>query len=279
VLMCFSMAKMFPAAIAPNEIRSRVEPALYDLFRSGLPSEFTVVHGARWYLPCGAMTTTGGNGEADFIILHPQLGILVVEAKAGSLQYSAATGKWTVDGGTGAPKRTKRGPLEQAESNRHALETALRRAFPGMPRIVFGFAVAMPECLYDSDLELIGLPKALFLDSDACSNILAWVRGAYSHFGPGAEPISSYVIDLFVDLIAGSVSFSSTLRSHFSLTDRTIETLTEEQCKIITFLRSHRKVAISGCAGSGKTLVAAEKAIRLDRAGLPRIPPSRSATG
>jgi len=77
-----------------------------------------------------------------------------------------------------------------------------------------------------------------------------------------------YVIDLFTDLIAGSLTFSASIASHFSLTQRTIETLTTDQYTIISFLRSHKRVAISGCAGSGKTLVAAEKAVRLDRAGL-----------
>lgn len=268
MVRCLSMARMFPASLDSSEIRSRVEPALYELLRAALSSEFTVVHGARWYLPYGAANSTGGNGEADFVIFHPRLGILVIEAKSGSLRYSADSGKWILDGGTGAPRRSRRSPLEQAEANRHALELALQRAFPEMPRLRFGFAVAMPECSYDSALELIGLPRALFLDSQACGNVDAWVKGAYSHFGTEGECISNFVVDLFVDLVAGSVNFSSSLTSHFALTERTIESLTEEQYKIINFLRSHRRVAISGCAGSGKTLVAAEKAIRLDHAGL-----------
>lgn len=47
-----------------------------------------------------------------------------------------------------------------------------------------------------------------------------------------------------------------------------IENLTEEQYRVIKTLTGKRRVAISGCAGSGKTLIAAQKAIKLAEAGL-----------
>lgn len=62
--------------------------------------------------------------------------------------------------------------------------------------------------------------------------------------------------------------FSLSLSNHMALLNRKVEYLTQEQFRIIWMLRYLRRVRISGCAGSGKTLVAAEKAIRLSRAGL-----------
>ncbi|MCL4298955.1 MAG: PhoH family protein [Anaerolineae bacterium] len=50
--------------------------------------------------------------------------------------------------------------------------------------------------------------------------------------------------------------------------NKTIEALTKDQYQVIQLLQGHRRVAIAGCAGSGKTLIAVEKAIRLDKAGL-----------
>jgi len=57
-------------------------------------------------------------------------------------------------------------------------------------------------------------------------------------------------------------------RIKLALAEKIIHALTEEQYRIIEYLRGHRRVAIAGCAGSGKTLVAIEKAIRLSRAGI-----------
>jgi len=61
---------------------------------------------------------------------------------------------------------------------------------------------------------------------------------------------------------------SASIREALAALDVNIDRLTEEQTRVIDQLRGRRRVLISGCAGSGKTLVAAEKAIRLSRAGL-----------
>jgi hypothetical protein len=66
----------------------------------------------------------------------------------------------------------------------------------------------------------------------------------------------------------GDDQFSESVSSHMALVNRKVEYLTQEQFRAIWLLRYLRRVRISGCAGSGKTLVAAEKAIRLSRAGL-----------
>jgi len=53
---------------------------------------------------------------------------------------------------------------------------------------------------------------------------------------------------------------------YFSTIHSDVKRLTEEQYIVIDFLRHERRARISGCAGSGKTLVAAEKALRLAKA-------------
>lgn len=47
-----------------------------------------------------------------------------------------------------------------------------------------------------------------------------------------------------------------------------ISQLTQDQFKVLNFIKKMSKVRISGCAGSGKTLVASEKAIRLSKQGI-----------
>lgn len=60
----------------------------------------------------------------------------------------------------------------------------------------------------------------------------------------------------------GSFSFDQT---HF---ETRISQLTQDQFKVLNFIKKMNRVRISGCAGSGKTLVAAEKAIRLSKQGI-----------
>lgn len=62
--------------------------------------------------------------------------------------------------------------------------------------------------------------------------------------------------------------FSFPIRKHFEALRKTVEQLTGEQYHVITALRGCTRVRVIGTAGSGKTLIAAERAIRLDHAGI-----------
>jgi hypothetical protein len=57
--------------------------------------------------------------------------------------------------------------------------------------------------------------------------------------------------------------FSESLREYMGEVHRQIESLTQEQYRVIKQLARNPRVRVAGCAGSGKTLVAAEKAVRL----------------
>jgi hypothetical protein len=62
--------------------------------------------------------------------------------------------------------------------------------------------------------------------------------------------------------------FAPSIREGMARLSRKIERLTRDQFRVIQLLSGLRQVRVSGIAGSGKTLVAAEKAIRLAKAGL-----------
>jgi hypothetical protein len=65
-----------------------------------------------------------------------------------------------------------------------------------------------------------------------------------------------------------SPRFAASIREHHLRINRRVEELTHEQYEVIEQLHGRRRVLISGPPGSGKTLVGAEKALRLARAGV-----------
>jgi hypothetical protein len=71
-----------------------------------------------------------------------------------------------------------------------------------------------------------------------------------------------------LDACSDSGDFSQSIVDHMASLDRQVEKLTNDQLRVINHLRFLRRVRISGIPGSGKTLVAAEKAIRTAAAGL-----------
>lgn len=64
------------------------------------------------------------------------------------------------------------------------------------------------------------------------------------------------------------VNLSQSLCANLARLNKEIAFLTREQKRVLSFLHGHRQVVVEGCAGSGKTLVAVEKATRLAEAGL-----------
>lgn len=83
-------------------------------------------------------------------------------------------------------------------------------------------------------------------------NALSFHRSAQAH----PQPIKE------------SSKFSSPIKDQFAQANKTIQALTQDQYEILKMLRYQKRVAIAGCAGSGKTLIATEKAIRLDEQGI-----------
>lgn len=62
--------------------------------------------------------------------------------------------------------------------------------------------------------------------------------------------------------------FQSSIISSMNELNQKVEKLTKDQYRTLRMIRNLRRVRITGCAGSGKTLVAAEKAMRLANAGI-----------
>jgi SEFIR domain len=66
----------------------------------------------------------------------------------------------------------------------------------------------------------------------------------------------------------GTAKFSASIRDAYRRIDERVEVLTHEQYGVISFLQGRSRALVSGNPGSGKTLVAAQKAILLAEAGV-----------
>ena len=86
------MAHMYPEAGPAEECRSAAERSLYYRLRASLGPDVHVIHSAQWntVAASGRMQP----GEADFVIIHPALGIAVLEVKGGRISHDSATGRW-----------------------------------------------------------------------------------------------------------------------------------------------------------------------------------------
>src|SRR4051794_27065037 len=110
--------------IFPEEIPARVRQAsgraaevkTYHALRDQLDDEFTVMYSVAWL--GRSDDGTSRDGEADFVLLHPRHGILVLEVKGGAISRTA--NEWSSTDRRGNRHRIK-DPLAQARKSAYAI--------------------------------------------------------------------------------------------------------------------------------------------------------------
>lgn len=133
-----------------------------------------------------------------------------------------------------------------------------------------GYAVFLPDVGDAERLRGPDAPGEIIGDRGDLSALGAWVDRAFGYWaseGPG-RPIGRNGIDVLVALFARASTTRPLLSARIADEDEARLTLTEQQASILDVLRRQRRVMIAGGAGTGKTLIAREKATRLASEGL-----------
>jgi len=171
------MATMFPEAPSPAT-ESRAEVRLFEALRDGLDDDFVAFHHVAWL----AKGREGARvGEADFVLAHPRLGAVVVEAKGGRIRYDAERRQFYSANRSG--EFEIKDPFEQARRSAFALADALRIQSDPPPHI--GYAVAFPDAEVGRLLKAAGANRNSHRDT-------TMVLVAYRH---GLRPIDRELLE------------------------------------------------------------------------------------
>ena len=259
------MARMYPRELPRHVLANpklSSEVRVYERMRDKLPGDYTCYYSRSWH----EADNDGAefDGEADFIIAHVEHGLLFIEVKGGRVSCRENDGQWLSEDRDGFTFRIKN-PLTQAKSSKHhflkrlsndrALRGRFIRARHGA--ILPGSARPKRALAPDAPLELVAF-------GDDMERLDRWIiRRMTEGEGDTREtPLGQDGMRALEYMLSSHFE----LRAHIgeSLADdtRTIERLTSEQAWILDSLDDNREMAISGGAGSGKTVLAVEKAIR-----------------
>jgi hypothetical protein len=206
----------------------------------------------------------GRDGEIDFVFAHPDHGILIVEVKGGGLGYDAESGWYSID-----RREVRHGiqdPFRQAERNKYALRDLLaghlRRSVPWL----MGHAVVVTDMRREEVPARPNAPESLIVDCDDLDDLERRLRQVLDHWRgeqPRFEPPGAAGMQALEDVLARSSEIKTTLGFAVRDSEQQIVRLTEMQYRLLTHLQRQKRVAIAGCAGAGKTMLAMEKARRL----------------
>jgi hypothetical protein len=252
------------------DLQSRAEARFYEACRDQLPADILVIYSAAWLYRDGRGRIT--EGEADFTLVSPTLGILVVEVKGGGVTFDPTTGLWHSVDRNGRANPIK-DPFKQAQSERHALAHQITghaswRQFAGS-QFPLGHAVVFPDINNASALlgpnrqrDFIGINTDL-------ANVSRWVVRVMQFWQrPTDTPLGGRGARVVEDILCNPIDVRAVLRVAVEQAEERRIRLTAEQAKVLRTLGGQRRAVVSGGAGTGKTLLAAEKATQLAAAGL-----------
>jgi len=270
-----------PEADRDDTAGRQAERLVFDRLRAALPDRVVLLPNVRW------IARDRGHeieGEADLVVADPDRGLLVFEVKAGEIRRDEF-GRWWA-----GRNRLERSPFEQAAASRHALvrklaelpewEAGLRPtagqgvALPDVDLASAGRRLGLAALGPDVDLDLILDQLRLLPGDGAADDLRAWLDRAFvlwSREGGGSatgtRPPGEKGVALLRDLVTSPVELHSLLRNELVEGEREVVRLTTGQIAILNTLRGQRRASIIGGAGTGKTMLAAEKARRLAREG------------
>jgi hypothetical protein len=255
------MARMVPFPILPTT--SAAERRLYEGFLEQLDDSYVVYHSVDWVL---ADRRGPKQGEADFVISHAVDGILVMEAKGGSVAYDTRTRRWTQSGHSGSHQLGE-DPFHQARDEMHSLVEILEaRPGWGQWRPSYGYAVAFPDGNYETDAHP-GAPARLAIDRDDLGSLSDRVRELMLEWRRPGRAFGSRGMEALAEALGLRVEIRTPLRILFGEEDRRIVELTQDQAYVRAFVLHRKRAAVTGPAGSGKTILATEVARHLAESG------------
>jgi Nuclease-related domain/UvrD-like helicase C-terminal domain len=255
------MARLYPRQLQQTT-DSAGERKLFEAFAHDLPDEWVVFHHIHRLSRVGDRLR---EGEADFILAHPEYGVLVVEVKGGRIRFAPESQTYRSTDRTG----TIHGigdPFEQASRNKYWLIDYLHGKADWPPgRVIIGHAVAFPDVVIDAAVLRPNAPREIILDQTSLLNTeTRLIQILESWRGPNDAPPGHAGIQALERLLgqAGLIR-NPLLAEQIQANEQSFVNLTEEQYDLLEGLAYNRRAIIHGCAGSGKTMLAVEKARRL----------------
>ena len=253
------MAKLFPHLFPfPDDDMRWAEKQAFNAF-SQLADDWTVIYSLSWH---GNRNQKTGDGEADFLLIHPRYGFMIAEIKGGS-EIRVTDGEWF------SKRRGQwvsiKDPFEQAVASSNELKKWLEKALPHIKFPPFMHFVVFPAHTQKGDMSPAGRREIICDDNDLASADRT-IRSIASHWNRSCN-LSEQDISEIRQALRPDITIFSNRKLQMEEAQEQITLLTNQQLAIIEALRRQTKLLVMGTAGTGKTVLALNSAKALAAAG------------
>ena len=254
---------MYPTSLFESDTDSAGEVKLFDALRDQLDDWWEAYHSTSWTMRAGERGSW--DGEIDFVVAHPDSGVLCIEAKGGAVSF--IDGRWHYKQ-RGEWKPYERDPFDQAVHN----ENTLRRLMEEMPgwkdrKVLSGHAVSFPEASVQNVRRLPPeAPRPLIIDRNDVGSLDEAIKRVFGfHRGNHHSPPGTRGMGQLRERLVPRVEIEVPMAEQFLDEEVQLIRLTHDQTMLLRRYGRDRRMVVTGCAGSGKTVLAVEQAKWLKR--------------
>ena len=250
------MPRMLPNRPDPDSPDS--EKRVFKALRQGLPDDWICIHSRRFVLPATTNRSVK-EGEIDFIVLHPRRGYICLEVKGGKVERDENDAWYSTD--RHGERHSIKDPGRQAQNACRSISNYLRDRIQGPP-LHYSWGVIFSDISVEGDLGP-ALPREIIGDRNDLGNPARQLETLLDSYDAPVKEIPRNVKEAFVSALAPTFSLVPLLRERLDEEAAELVRLTEEQKNALDYCQENRRVAVQGGAGTGKTILAMEKARRL----------------
>lgn len=261
------MARLIPSYIS-HDCKSSGEKRIFKMFQSDpAAKDWVVLHSLNL-----ANHTKRLYGEIDFLVLIPEKGIYVLEVKSGNVSFKGGVWQFTDRHGNTNTKTV--GPFAQARDAMFSLKDAINKSFGSnhvLSKLAFGFGAAFTDIPFNQ-ISVEYEQWQVFDRTDMTNPISLYFERLSRHtiaklssqrwFDPVKSLPTVADIQQLTDFLRGDFERIRTLEEQLADFDREAKFYTEEQFKLLDAIFENPRMVIRGGAGTGKTMIAMESAIR-----------------
>lgn len=258
---------MFPelSETALNGLKSQAEAEVYRAFRDQLSSTVSVLHSLRMVrvTPSGIAL----DGEADFVVFDQNAGVTVVEVKGGGVRIDPKMGTWSSIDRRGNEWAVKSPFVQGVETKKQMMREMTNH--PRWKSAVRG-RVPFAHCaLFPSLNQLQGLvtsesPRAIVGGRQELRKLEAWLTAVSDYWsGPERANLGPAGMRIAEELYIRNVEVRPPLGPQLENEEAERIRLTANQSAVLRAIKNRRRAIVAGGAGTGKTLLAIERAREL----------------
>lgn len=261
------MAIMIPGMETKEDFNfSGGELLLYELLQQ-LPDDYYVFHSTHWNEQRRRNEYSARKyvqwGEADFTIFHPAYGFIVFEVKDGLISFSRERGWIQTNRSNGTNKTID--PMDQAERSKYYFLDRIKARFGGQSPYTFCSAVwftAGDRANIEGNLPLNYKEEIVLWSNDLQSVAAAEmaIRRIYRFYDVRKVEPSEEMTSKVLDTLTPEFGVVQTMRSRTLAAKALFRRMTTEQMYLLDYLEEQEEAAIHGVAGTGKTVLAVQKA-------------------